>query len=120
MPSKPAPDPTAFLPLKPVHFMILLSILDQDRHGYAIVKDIDERTSGSVRLEPGNLYRFVRVLMEQGLVREARNAPARGTDERRRYLSITSLGKAVVRAEADRMKSLVRQVERAHPSRSRP
>ena len=102
------------LPLKPVYFLILVVLLNGDRHGYCLVKEIDRRTDGSVRLEPGNLYRFIRKLLDLGLVGEAgAQAADDSEDERRRYYTITPLGRSVVSAETARMKQLVRAVERA-------
>jgi DNA-binding PadR family transcriptional regulator len=94
-------------PLKPVFFMILLVLLDGDRHGYGIVKDIEDRTDGSMRLEPGNLYRYIKKLMELEYVTETddRHAPD-AEDERRRYYAITALGREVMAREAARMKAL--------------
>ncbi len=100
------------LPLKPVQFLILVSLLEEDRYGYALVKDIEQRTDGGTRLEGGNLYRFVRKLLVQGLVTEAGERTVDETDERRIYYTLTPLGRAVVKAEAVRMKGLVGQVER--------
>ena len=105
-------DPASYLPLKPVHSVILVSLLEEERYGYALVKDIERRTEGRLRLEPGNLYRFVRQLLDLGLVEETGLRPVDTSDERRRYYAITVLGRAVMQAEAARMKALVRQVER--------
>ena len=106
------PEVDRFLPLKPVHFLILVSLLEEDRYGYALVKDIEHRTDGGTRLEGGNLYRFIRKLLAQGLVTEAGERAVDETDERRIYYTLTALGRSVVKAETVRMKSLVRQVER--------
>jgi len=109
-----APEIDRHLPLKPVYFLILMVLLNGDRHGYGLVKEIDQRTNGGVRLEPGNLYRFIRKLLDLGLVGEAgAQAADDSEDERRRYYTITPLGRAVVSAETARMKQLVQAVERA-------
>ena len=97
-----------FLPLSEVAFEILLSLAEGDRHGYELMKDIELRTSGRLRLHPGTLYRSVARLVEDGLVEEV---AARGDqDERRRPVRITALGTQVGRAEAER---LANQVTRA-------
>ncbi len=103
-----AKHPVEFLPLKPVQFMLLLSLGSGERHGYALVQDIAERTDGLIRLEPGNLYRVIKRLLGDGLIAEAdrRNAPESG-DERRRYYRLTDLGGKVAAAETRRMASLV-------------
>ena len=101
------------LPLKPVYFLILMVLQEGDSHGYGLVKEIEERTDGGVRLEPGNLYRFIRKLLDLRMVAEAGARPTDSRDERRRYYRITRLGRAVLAAETARMKKLVRAVEKA-------
>jgi DNA-binding PadR family transcriptional regulator len=98
-----------FLPLPPATFHILIALIREDRHGYAIMQDVEERTDGELRLSAGTLYRSVQRMLEQGLIRETRDRPARELDdERRRYYRITELGTAVARAEARRMTEMVR------------
>ncbi len=99
----------AFLPLQAATFHILLALADHDRHGYAIIQDVAERTSGAIRLSAGTLYRSIQRMLEQGLIVEPRERPAPDEDdERRRYYRITPLGAAVARAEAGRLADLVR------------
>lgn len=106
-------DPGAFLPLQAAAFHILLALTAGDSHGYGIIKDVEARTSGALRLSPGTLYRTIQRLLEQGLIEEPRR-PARATrDPRRRYYRITSLGTAVARAETQRLTELVRQAKSA-------
>jgi len=103
------PNPESFLPLPPATFHILMAVADQDRHGYAIIHDVSDRTDGAVRLSAGTLYRSLQRMLEQGLIEEAGERPAPDEDdERRRYYRITSLGRAVARAEAQRLTDLVR------------
>ena len=99
----------AFLPLPPATFHILLALLDRERHGYAIMKEVAERTEGTVRLGPGTLYGSLKRLLEAGLVEEGseRADPDMG-DERRRYYRITKFGVSVARAEARRLAAMVR------------
>ena len=101
--------PEDFLPLTPAVFEILLALVDGERHGYAIMKEVDERTAGGVKLRPGTLYRAVSRLLEDNLIQESdvRPDPAED-DERRRYYGLTSLGRGVAAAEAHRMETLVR------------
>ena len=102
----------SFLPLKPVDFQILFSLLDGQRHGYAIAKEIAERTDGLVRLEAGNLHRTLRKLVRQGLVASSEERPPEEEDdERRRYWALTGMGRAVVAADAARMRALVAEAE---------
>lgn len=105
-------DPEAHLPLRPVDFHILLVLLDGELHGYGIVKEIELRSADRIRLEPGNLYRHVRRLVEAGMLAPAgRKASAETSDERRRYYRITPFGRRVLAAEAVRMRSLVAATE---------
>lgn len=104
-----APTPESELPLAPATFQILLTLVDGDRHGYAIMKEVAERTEGTVRLGPGTLYGALKRLLESGLVEEGgeRADPELG-DERRRYYRLTSFGLRVARAEARRLEAMVR------------
>jgi DNA-binding PadR family transcriptional regulator len=98
-----------FLPLQAATFHILLAVADADRHGYAIIQDVGERTGGAIRLSPGTLYRTIQRMLEDGLIVEPRERPAPDEDdERRRYYRITALGIAVARAEAARLAGLVK------------
>ena len=82
---------------------------DPDRHGYAIIQDIAERTRGELKLSAGTLYRSIQRMLEQGLITETRERPApEDDDERRRYYRITPFGVAVARAETARLNQLVK------------
>jgi DNA-binding PadR family transcriptional regulator len=97
------------LPLQSATFHILLALADADRHGYAIIQEVASRTSGDVRLSAGTLYRSIQRMLEQGLIEELRVRPAPELDdERRRYYRITPFGKAVARAETQRLAELLR------------
>jgi DNA-binding PadR family transcriptional regulator len=101
-------DPRRFLPLKPVDLVLLLALLDEERHGYALAREIESRTDGLVRLEPGNLYRVIRRLEDDGLIAESGRRPAADRDdERRRYYRITPLGAEVAAHEARRLRALL-------------
>jgi|SRR6188768_865693 DNA-binding PadR family transcriptional regulator len=99
----------ALLPLPPVTFHILVAVADEDRHGYAIMQDIAQRTGGAIKLGAGTLYRSVQRMLEQGLVAEitARPAPEMD-DERRRYYRITPFGRTVAKAEARRLAQMLK------------
>ena len=102
------PDPEDLLPLPPATFHILMAVADHERHGYAIIQDVAERTGG-VRLSAGTLYRSLQRMLEQGVIEETGERPAPDEDdERRRYYRITPFGRAVARAEAERLAELVR------------
>ena len=96
--------------LQDAAFHILLALADEDRHGYGIIGEIEQRTGGRVRLSPGTLYRSIQRMVEQGLLTETDERPApEFDDERRRYYRITPYGRRVATAEAERMASLVAQ-----------
>jgi DNA-binding PadR family transcriptional regulator len=98
----------ALLPLPPATFHILVSLADEDRHGYAIIQDVAARTNGAVQLSAATLYRSVHRMLEEGLIVEVRERPAPELDdERRRYYRLTPLGTAAARAEARRLAELV-------------
>jgi DNA-binding PadR family transcriptional regulator len=102
-------DVAALLPLPPVTFHILLALSGGDRHGYAIMAEVAERTGGQVRLGAGTLYRSIDRMLEQGLVEEVNERPAPELDdERRRYYRITPFGTRVARAEMQRLTDLVK------------
>ena len=102
-------DTDALLPLPPVTFHILVALADEERHGYAIMQDVAQRTGGALKLGAGTLYRSVQRMLEQGLINEVSTRPAPELDdERRRYYRITPLGTAVAKAEARRLTQLVR------------
>lgn len=115
------PLPESFLPLPPPTFHILLALADREMHGYAIMKDVADRSDGAVRLGPGTLYGALKRLLEAKLVEECgeRADPERG-DERRRYYQLTALGVAVARAEARRLDALVRAARGKKLIRVRP
>jgi DNA-binding PadR family transcriptional regulator len=105
--------PADFGQVTPVEFEILLSLAEGDRHGYAIMQEVSERSEGAVTVRPGTLYRAISRLLEAGLVAEVSRAASRGRgadDERRRYYSLTTLGRRVAAIEARR---LARQVSTA-------
>ena len=103
------PTPEHLLPLPPATLHILLALAETDRHGYAIMQDVEERTNGELRLSAGTLYRSIQRMLEQGLIAETRERPAPDLDdERRRYYRMTPFGEAVARAELRRIEGLVR------------
>jgi len=107
-------DVSALLPLPPVTFHILLALTEGERHGYAIMADVANRTSGKVRLGAGTLYRSVDRMLNQGLIEEVQERPAPELDdERRRYYRITPYGTRVASAEAQRLADLVRMARRS-------
>ena len=98
----------ALLPLPPATFHILLALSAGERHGYAIIIDVEARTTGELRLSAGTLYRSLARMVEQGLIVEVDARRTRADDERRRYYRITTFGTTVARAETARLTELVR------------
>ena len=95
------------LPLRPVVFHVLLSLAEGERHGYAIVQDIAQRSAARLQLEPGNLYRTLKFMLDEGLIEESDRRPVPDKDdERRRYYRVTRFGRQVAMAEAARLEAL--------------
>ncbi len=107
-----AHDPASFLPLKPRLLHILLALLEAPSHGYAIMRQVEERTGGAMVLEPGGLYRSLRGMVDDGLIVETDERPDPDDhDPRRRYYRVTELGRAVARAETARLRELLGHAE---------
>src|SRR5258708_9971819 len=96
-------DPALLLRLTPALFHVLLSLSDADRHGYAILKEVTERTNGGVTLSTGTLYGLIKRALSEGLIVESRRRPRADDDERRRYYRLTEFRRQVVPAEAPRL-----------------
>jgi DNA-binding PadR family transcriptional regulator len=96
-------DPASHLPLTPALFHVLLSLTDGQKHGYAILKEVSERTAGQVALSTGTLYGIIKRLLADGLIRES----ALGSTERRRAYRLTAFGRKVALAEAERLRDLL-------------
>ena len=110
--SQPTDDGNKHRPLKAVDFHVLLALLARDLHGYGIVKEIERRTAGAIKLAPGNLYPVLRRLVEAGSLDEGAQRPAEDLGHKqRRYYSITAVGRRVAAAEAVRLRSLVAESE---------
>jgi DNA-binding PadR family transcriptional regulator len=96
-------------PLPAATFHILMSLAEEERHGYAIIQDVEASTNGELRLSAGTLYRSIQRMLEQGLIVESNRRPARALDdERRRYYRITQQGLTIARGEMRRLTQLVR------------
>ena len=98
-----ARDPAELIPLTPALFHVLLSLADGDKHGYAILKEVESRTDGEVVLSTGTLYGIVKRLLADGLIREAASL----SDQRRTAYRLTPFGRKVALAEAERLRTLV-------------
>jgi DNA-binding PadR family transcriptional regulator len=97
-----------FLPLPLPVFHMLLSLMEGERHGYALKRAILQRTNGKLNLGSGALYGSINKMLEDGLIEESDERPdPHLDDERRRYYRITKLGRKVAEAEAIRLRDLV-------------
>ncbi len=103
------PNIEGHLPLTPLSIHILLSLVDEERHGYGIMKEIERLTDGLATSATGPVYLAAQRLLEGGLIEESENRPApEFDDQRRKYYRLTELGTRVARAEIERMGRLVR------------
>ncbi len=105
-----ADNPSSFLPLSPAILHILLALAAEDRHGYAIMREIIQQSQGQYKIGPGTLYDNLQKMMNQGLVEESRRA-GRDEDPRRRYYHLSRLGKSVLTAEVNRLEEVVREAK---------
>src|ERR671911_2919154 len=107
MPKPPRADVERHLPLKPLVFQVLLALAEGERHGWSLVRDVQQR-GGFGRIMPGNFYRTLRSMLADGLIDESDARPEPDEDdERRRYFAITPLGERVATAEAKRLEAAV-------------
>ncbi len=103
----PPPSLSRHLPLSPAVFHLLLALAGEERHGYALMRDIEERTAGVVRVGPGMLYGSIKWLLEAQLIEEAPKRVPTREDGRRKYYRLTADGLTVVTAEATRLEAAV-------------
>jgi DNA-binding PadR family transcriptional regulator len=98
--------------VKPNTFHVLVALLDGDKHGLGIVRDVLDQTSGAVHLWPATLYGLLEQLAEDGLIAElsASGRHPAGESERRRYYRLTKSGRAAVVTEVKRLETLTRAV----------
>ena len=98
-----------FLPLTPAVFNILLALADGDKHGYGIMLEVEANTKGQVLMGPGTLYGSIKRMLQANLIEESdeRIDPEMDDPRRRAYYRLTSLGKRILRMEAERLASQV-------------
>ena len=109
--SKAKPDPRVrppeeLLPLKPAVFRIVLLLLEEERHGYGIVKELTRLKPPGLSLFPASLYRTLRRMQAEGVIESEKRTPT-GADKPRMYYRVTSWGRLVAKAEARRLDDLV-------------
>jgi DNA-binding PadR family transcriptional regulator len=113
-------DPESLLPLPPATFHVLVALADADRHGYAIMREVTERTGGRTKLNPGTLYTTIQRLLERGLIAELHErGDPQEDDERRRYYRLTPAGRQAARRELERLTAMVTLGRRAGLAREK-
>lgn len=106
--SNPTTHPQSFLPLTPAVLNILLALADGEKHGYAIMQEVETLTGGQVQMGPGTLYGSIKRMLAAGLIEESGERPdPELDDERRRYYRLSGLGQKVLAAEVTRLEALV-------------
>lgn len=105
------PEIDEILPLTPLSLAILLSLAEEDRHGYAIMKDVEAQTRGDVTVGTGSLYAALQRMVDEGLIEESPEAPGPDEDQRRKYYRLTEWGREVSRAEARRLARVLEVAE---------
>lgn len=104
-----APDPRQELPLTPAVLHILLALAGGEKHGYAIMQEVQETTNGQVTMGPGTLYGSIKRMRKAGLIAESDERPDPDLDDaRRRYYQLTGYGRRVLAAEVERLAQVVR------------
>lgn len=106
MPFRPV---DSLLPLTPIAFEILMALIDEDRHGYAVLQHVEQRVGSVLPLRTGTLYRALARLMDDALIEQV---DGDDTDPRRRYYRITTLGRDTAKAEARRLEDQVAAARR--------
>src|SRR5947208_10066721 len=103
-------------PLPSASLHIVLALLEGEKHGYALMGDVERMSDGAVKMGPGTLYGTIKRLLTDGLIEEttARGAPE-VDEQRRRYYRLTAEGERVASAELARLRTLVRRVQRLRP-----
>jgi DNA-binding PadR family transcriptional regulator len=118
--SSTADDTESHEPLSPAMFHVLLALAGEDLHGYAILKEVELRTAGKVRLSTGTLYGIIKRLVNDGLISELRPKPSEANDdERRRYYRLTGPGRETAVAEAQRLDEVL-QIARSRNLLKKP
>ena len=100
--------PTNGAPLTPAVLHILLALSARERHGYGIMKQVEEESQGKVKMGPGTLYGSIGRMIESGLIAESdKKIDPEMDDERRVYYAITALGQKALSAELSRYDEVV-------------
>jgi DNA-binding PadR family transcriptional regulator len=103
-----ANDPSTMLPLTSLTYHVLLALADEDRHGYGIIKEVEERTNGQMELETGTLYAAMKRMRDVRLIEVVpQSKRPTGEDSRRRTYRLTPFGKKVLKVESQRLAQLL-------------
>jgi len=106
---------TQNLPLTPAVFNILLALVDGEKHGYAIMLEVEANTNQDVKMGPGTLYGSIKRMLEAGLIEESGERPdPQLDDQRRRYYRLTAVGNRALKTEAERLARQVKIVQLKH------
>ena len=113
-----APDRSAPLPMATLH--ILITLLGGEKHGYAIMGDVERLSDGAVRMGPGTLYGSIKRMLGEGLIEETEERPDPDLDDqRRRYYRVTAAGERACTSELQRLDILVRRAGSPEWARAR-
>ncbi len=94
--------------ITPTFFYLMLTLVDDERHGYAMAREVKERSDGAIRLGPGSLYWSLNRLADVGLIEEVPKTPNQeAKEERRRYYRLTDPGRSVLQREAETLEKVV-------------
>lgn len=111
-------QPVGSSPLPSSTLHILLALAEGEKHGYAIMRDVEAMSSGAVRMGPGTLYGSIKRMLADGLIEETDDRPdPEMDDQRRRYYRLTQVGQRACNSEVDRLRALVAWAHRAQPDR---
>jgi len=110
-----AQHPEEFLPLTPAVFNILLALADGEKHGYAIMLEVEANTNARVIMGPGTLYGSIKRMLKAGLVEEGGERPdPQLDDQRRKYYKLSGLGRRTLREEVRRLESQLKLAKTKH------
>jgi DNA-binding PadR family transcriptional regulator len=106
-------DPLGNQPLTPAVFHILLALADGEKHGYAIMKEVESQTGGRIKMGPGTLYGSIKRMLAASLIQETAARPDPELDnERRRYYQLTGVGETALKTESQRMEQAVQAAKK--------
>ena len=113
-------NPNDILPLTTLTYHILLALADHDRHGYSIIKEVEERTGKTMQIETGALYHAIRRMRNDELIEPIpEDERPTAEDSRRRTYRLSPWGRSVLAAESTRLRQLVEIAEAKHVLKAR-